>query len=160
MWFIRILVWCKHSICQSSRSLLCWGKNSGYFLSNEGRFCFYDFTQVPPSLSLLALSSWKMDFDASYVDQHIAAAGAWNSILGIHPLMSPLYPSFFNIVSTTSLIEPLPYLSHPQIPCAAKKQIQSFKGLHITENISETRLAFFFYFPFVLYNKPKYNIFT
>lgn len=50
------------------------------------------------TLSLLLLRSWKNDFIASYVDQQMAAAGVWNSILGTHPLISPPYPSFFSIV--------------------------------------------------------------
>lgn len=83
--------------------------------------------QVPSSLLLLELSSWKTDLQASYVDQHIAAAGAWNSILGIHPLISPLYPSFFTIVWRTSPIESLLNLSHPHTPWAAEKNKWSLK---------------------------------
>lgn len=70
---------------------------------------------------LLSLSRWKKDFDASYVDQQIAAAGAWNSILGIHPLISPRYPSFLTTVSMTYLIELLENLSQPETPCICKK---------------------------------------
>ena len=73
--------------------------------------------QVTLSL-LLLLRSWKNDFIASYVDQQMAAAGVWNSILGTHPLISPPYPSFFSIVRITSPIDPLLNLSHPHTPCA------------------------------------------
>ena len=68
-------------------------------------------------LAFLSWSSWKKAFTASYVDQQIAAAGAWNNIRGIHPLMRPLYPSFTTMVLKTSLIEPLVNLSQPQTPC-------------------------------------------
>lgn len=74
-----------------------------------------------PLLLLLPLSSWKKVFEASYVDQQIAAAGAWKSILGAHPLTRPLYPSFLTIVWKTSLIEPLLNLSQPQIPCTTNQ---------------------------------------
>jgi len=50
------------------------------------------------------------------VDQQIAAAGAWNSILGFHPLISPEYPSRFMIVLNTSPIELLEKRSQPQTP--------------------------------------------
>jgi len=46
----------------------------------------------------------------------MAAAGAWKSILGFHPLMSPEYPSRLTIVCITSRIEVLENLSQPQTP--------------------------------------------
>lgn len=65
---------------------------------------------------LFSLNLSKNDFEASYVDQHMAAAGAWNSILGFHPLISPTYPSRFIIVLNTSPIELLAKRSHPHTP--------------------------------------------
>ena len=76
-------------------------------------------------LSSLNLS--KNDFEASYVDQHIAAAGAWNSILGFHPLISPEYPSRFMIVLNTSPIELLEKRSQPQTPWSPKWVLHSLK---------------------------------
>lgn len=82
--------------------------------------------QVTMPLLLCSLSSWKNAFEASYVDQQIDAAGAWKSILGIQPLMSPLYPSFFTIVRITSPIEPVLNLSHPQTPWKTKQLLLIF----------------------------------
>ena len=65
---------------------------------------------------LFSLNLSKNDFEASYVDQQMAAAGAWNSILGFHPLMSPTYPSRFIIVLNTSPIELLAKRSQPHTP--------------------------------------------
>jgi hypothetical protein len=67
----------------------------------------------------------KKDFEASYVDQQIAAAGAWNSILGFHPLMSPTYPSRLMIVFNTSPIELLEKRSQPHTPCSMVTKVSS-----------------------------------
>jgi hypothetical protein len=72
--------------------------------------------KCPDYFRLSSLNLSKNDFEASYVDQHIAAAGAWNSILGFHPLMSPEYPSRFMIVLNTSPIELLEKRSQPHTP--------------------------------------------
>ena len=69
---------------------------------------------------LFSLNLSKNDFEASYVDQQIAAAGAWNSILGFHPLISPAYPSRFMIVLNTSPIELLEKRSQPHTPWGSK----------------------------------------
>lgn len=84
---------------------------------------FASNSQVTASVSLRLLSPWKKAFEASYVDQHIAAAGAWNSIRGIHPLTSPLYPSFFTIDSITSPIELVLNRSQPQTPYTRGKPL-------------------------------------
>jgi hypothetical protein len=57
----------------------------------------------------------------------MAAAGAWNSILGFHPLMSPIYPSRFIIVLNTSPIELLAKRSQPHTPWTTKITVTSLK---------------------------------
>lgn len=89
-------------------------------------------TQVTPLL--VVCSSWKKDLPASYVDQQMAAAGAWKSILGIHPLMRLLYPSFFTITRKTSLIDPLVNLSHPQTPCSTYQNLAVYHHECITRD--------------------------
>jgi len=64
----------------------------------------------------------------------MAAAGAWKSILGFHPLMSPEYPSRLTIVRITSLIEVLENLSQPQTPCQPIKRIIKLKILQLAKH--------------------------
>ena len=101
---------------------------------------FLEVIQVTFPLLVLPLSSWKMVFKASYVDQQIAAAGAWKSILGIHPRMSPLYPSFLSTVRNTSPMEPLLNLSHPQTPCTANLQAERLVANHHSDHLKKLHI--------------------
>lgn len=72
---------------------------------------------------------WTNFFIASYVDQQIAAAGVWNSTLGLRPCNKARWPSLATICLRAIRIESVLNESAPHTPCITvpiSAQLQSW----------------------------------